>query len=42
MDVLLALLAAVAFAVGNVFQQIGTLTTSDGERPSELPGPDRP
>jgi drug/metabolite transporter (DMT)-like permease len=31
MDVFLALLAAIAFAGGSVFQQKGTLSTSDGE-----------
>ena len=37
MDVLLALLAAVAFAFGNVLQQKGTLSTDDGgEQPSFL------
>jgi len=37
MDVALALLAAFAFAFGNVFQQLGTLDTDDGDdRPSFL------
>jgi drug/metabolite transporter (DMT)-like permease len=37
MDVVLALLAAFAFAFGNVFQQLGTLDTDDGgDQPSFL------